>query len=164
MRKVHKLHFAILSMAVIFIFISSCSLTGKNVESPRVTVSKIKIEDINLFEAVLRIEMRVFNVNARAFDIKGIDCELNLEQTRLATGVSNTPTHIPSFETATIPMTVYSSIDDISQCIREMKSKNKISFKIKGKLFLEGGLLKPSMVAFNSDGEISLEGIKALNL
>lgn len=164
MRKAKKHWFALLSMAAILFFIPSCSLTGKNVESPRVTVSKIKIEDINLFEAVLRIEMRVFNVNDRAFDIKGIDCELNLDQTRLATGVSNTPTHIPSFETAVIPMTVYSSIDDIAQCVREMKSKNKISYRIKGKLFLEGGFLKPSMIAFNSDGEISLEGIKALNL
>lgn len=160
----HKNLTALLGATFVLFLLSSCSLTGKPVESPRVTVSKIKIEDINVFEAVLRIEMRVFNINDRSFDIKGIDCELNLDQTKLATGVSNTPTHLPSMETTTIPMTVYSSIEDISQCIKEMKNKNKIYYRVKGKLFLEGGLMKPSMIAFHSDGEIPLDGIQALNL
>ena len=143
---------------------SACSLSGQRLEPPQVTLSSVKIEDINLFEAVLHIEMRVVNSQKESYDIKGIDCVLDLDQTKLASGVSNTPTHIPSFQSATVPLTVYSSVEDMAKCLKELKNKNNINYNIKGKLYLVGGFLKPSMIAFNTDGQISLAGLADLKL
>jgi LEA14-like dessication related protein len=143
---------------------SACSMPGQRVETPRITLSSIKIQDINLFEAVLHIEVRVVNPQNESYDIKGIDCVLDLDEVKLASGVSNTPTHIPSLESALIPLTIYSSVEDIAKCLKDVKGKDKINYNIKGKLYLAGGFLKPSMIAFSTDGQISLQGFKDLKL
>ncbi len=139
-------------------------MPGQRAETPRITLSSIKIQDINLFEAVLHIEVRVVNPQNESYDIKGIDCVLDLDEVKLASGVSNTPTHIPSLESAVIPLTIYSSVEDIAKCLKDVKGKDKINYNIKGKLYLAGGFLKPSMIAFNTDGQISLQGFKDLKL
>ena len=146
------------------LILSACSMPGQRVEPPRITLSSIKIQDINFFEAVLHIEVRVVNPQDATYDVKGIDCVLDLDQVKLASGVSNTLTHIPSLQSAVIPLTIYSSVEDMAKCLKELKGKDKINYNIKGKLHLAGGFLKPSMIAFNTDGQISLEGLKNLKL
>ena len=151
-------------LGLCLLFFSACSMTGQRVEQPRITLSSIKIQDINLFEAVLHIEVRVVNPQNESYDIKGIDCVLDLDQVKLASGVSNTPTRIPSLDSAVIPLTVYSSVEDIAKCLKDLKGKDKINYHIKGKLYLAGGFLKPSMIAFNTDGQISMQGFSELKL
>lgn len=146
------------------LILSACSLPGQRVESPRITLSSIKLQDINLFEAVLHIEMRVLNPQGVSYDIKGIDCVLDMDQVKLASGVSNKPIHLPALQSAVIPLTVYSSVEDMAKCLKELKGKDEINYSIKGKLHLAGGLLKPSMIAFNTDGQISLQGLKDIKL
>ena len=143
-------------MGIFILVLSACAMTGQN-EPPRVTLSSVKIQDINLFEAVLHIEMRVVNPQNVSYDIKGIDCVLDLDNVRLASGVSNTPTHIASLKSSVIPMTVYSSVADVAKCIKSLKGKEAVNYNIKGKLYLEGGFFKPSMIAFNTDGQVSLK-------
>jgi LEA14-like dessication related protein len=144
--------------------LSACTMTGQRADPPRITLSSIKIQDINLFEAVLHIEMRVVNPQNESYDIKGIDCVLDLDQVKLASGVSNTPTHIPSLDSAVIPLTIYSSVEDMAKCLKYLKGKDKINYNIKGKLYMAGGFLKPSMIAFNTEGQISMQGFNDLKL
>jgi LEA14-like dessication related protein len=151
-------------LGLCIVILSSCSMPGQRVEPPQITLSSIKIQDINLFEAVIHIEVRVVNPQDATYDIKGIDCVLDMDQVKLASGVSNIPTHIPSLESAVIPLTIYSSVEDMAKCLRELKGKDRINYNIKGKLHLAGGFLKPSMIAFNTDGQISLEGLKNFKL
>lgn len=143
-------------------FFSACSVTGQRIEPPRVSLSSIKIQDINLFEAVLYIEMRIVNPQDGSYDIKGIDCELDIDGMRLASGVSNTTVHIPSLQSAVVPLTIYSSVDDIAKVLINLKGKEKINYNIKGKLYVAAGFFQPSMLRFKSDGQISLEGFKYL--
>lgn len=164
MRKDITSRLAISCMILIWVSTAGCGFKTGSVESPRVMVSKIKVEDINLFEAVLRIEMRVFNGNSEAFDFKGLDCQLDLENSRLATGVSNMPIHIPPHGTAVIPITVYSSVEDMARIIREIRLKDKVVYQMNGKLFMDGGFFRPDKLAFQSQGEISLEGLKAFRM
>lgn len=151
-------------LGVTLLLFSACSIPGQRVDQPQITLSSVKIQDINLFEAVLHIEVRVVNPQETTYDIKGIDCVLDLDQIKLASGVSNTPLHIPSLQSAVIPMTVYSSVEDIAKCLKELKGKDKINYNIKGNLHLVGGFLKPSMIAFNTDGQVALQGLKDLRL
>ncbi len=146
------------------LIVSACSIPGQRVEPPQITLSAIKIQDINLFEAVLHIEVRVVNPQDASYEIKGIDCVLDLDQVKLASGVSNTPTRVPSLQSAVIPLTIYSSVEDMAKCLKELKGKDKINYNIKGNLHLAGGFLKPSLIAFNTDGQISLQGLKDLKL
>jgi len=151
-------------LGLCFLILSACSMPGQRVDTPQITLSSIKLQDINLFEAVLHIEVRVINPQDVSYDIKGIDCVLDMDQVKLASGVSNKPIHIPSLQSAVIPLTIYSSVEDMSKCLKELKGKDEINYSFKGKLHLAGGFLKPSMIAFNTDGQISLQGLKDLKL
>lgn len=159
-----RFQLALICMLSMWMFLPACGVKSTTVAAPQVTVSKIKLEDINLFEAVVRVEMRVINVNDAPVDFKGLNCELHVDNTRLATGVSNLPIHIPSRQSALIPITVYSSVEDMTRVLKDIRSKDKVTYKMNGKLYMDGGLFKPDSLAFQSKGEISLEGLKAFRM
>ena len=144
---------------VLFITMSSlgCASPGKRLESPQISLAHIEVVEAQLFETVLRIDLRVFNTNAVALEVKGIDCSLELNGKDFARGVSDAQVHIPANGTEKIPMTVYSSLVDMARGFLRAQDEEKLSYKIKGRLRLEGGLMVPSVIPFSSDGEISLK-------
>jgi LEA14-like dessication related protein len=137
----------------------SCATISKDLEPPRVHVIDIQVQEIRALEAVLKIELRVMNANDIEVDIKGIDCELEINGKHFASGVTDQKTKIPAYGTTVVPMVIYSSVLDVVRGVLGIKEKEKIEYKISGRLHLEGDLLVPSSIRFQSDGDLSLEGI-----
>ncbi len=146
-------------LSTIILILWGCAGPGKRLEPPRVSLANIGVKEIKAFESVFQIELRVFNTNDVAIEIKGIDCELELDDNHLARGVTKTSTKIPSYGTATIPVDVYSSVLDIVKSVLTLPNKEKLKYKIKGRVHLGGGLLVPSEIPFKSEGELSLQSI-----
>ena len=71
------------------LFLVGCAGPGKKLAPPRITLTNIKVQEIKVFESVFQIELRVVNPNDVAIDIKGLDCELELNDKHFASGVSN---------------------------------------------------------------------------
>jgi LEA14-like dessication related protein len=134
----------------------SCATISKDLEPPRVHVIDIQVQEVRALEAVLRIELRVINVNDIEVDVKGIDCELEINGKHFASGVTDQKTKIPSYGTTVVPMVVYSSVLDVVRGVLGVKEKEKIEYKISGRLHLEGDMMVPSFIRFESDGELSL--------
>ena len=149
--------FVLLSGMVLIFF--GCAGPGKRLEPPRVKIANIQVKELKAFESVFQIELRVINPNDVAIDVKGIDCELEIDDKHLASGVSKTATNIPAFGTDTITVDVYSSVVDIVKSVIGLHGKEKLKYKIKGRVHLGGGLLVPSTIPFKSEGELSLQGI-----
>jgi len=122
-------------------------------------IVNIRVQEVKGFEAVFQIQLRVFNTNDVPIDVSGIDCELELNGRHFASGVSNKKAKIPSYATAIIPIVVYSSVLDMVKSMLGLRNKEKLKYKITGKVRVDGGLLVPSVIPFKSDGELSLEGI-----
>jgi len=144
--------FSVLSLA-------GCAGVGKTLEPPRVTLANIQVEEVKAFETVFQIELRVFNTNDIAIEIKGIDCELELNDRKFASGVSKVEKTIPSYGTDTVPITLYSSVLDMVRGVLNLPGKEKLKYKVSGRVRLGGGPLVPSVVPFKSEGEFSLEGL-----
>ena len=144
-------------LMVILLILSGCAGWGKRLESPRITLSNFNVQEIKIFESVFTIEMRVFNTNDTPMEIKGLNCDLELNGKRLATGVANVNTNIPSYETALIPMTLYSSVLDVVTVLRGLVKTEKIEYKLTGRLRLGKGTM-PSTIPFKSIGELPLQG------
>jgi LEA14-like dessication related protein len=119
-------------------------------------VIDIQVLEVRALEAVLRIELRVMNVNDIEVEIKGIDCELEINGKHFASGVTDQKTKIPSYGTTVVPMVVYSSVLDVIRGVLGVKEKEKIEYKISGRLHLEDDIMVPSFIRFQSDGELSL--------
>lgn len=137
---------------------SGCAGLGKRLEPPRITLANIKVQKVKVFESVFEIEIRLFNTNEVAFEIKGIDCELELNGRRFATGVSNAQIKIPPYETALIPVTVYSSVLDVVMGLPGLSKTEELEYKITGSLRLDQGTMS-SVIPFKSSGKLPLGGL-----
>jgi LEA14-like dessication related protein len=138
------------------LILSGCAGLGRRLEMPRITLSNFSVQEIKVFESVFKIEMRVFNTNDVPLEIKGLNCNLELNGRRLATGVTNIKIDIPSYETAIVPMTLYSSVLDVVAVLRGLAKTEKLQYKLTGRLRLGKGVI-PSTLPFESTGELPLQ-------
>lgn len=147
---------------VIFLFgtfLSGCAGLGKRLEPPKINIVDIRPIEVKALESVLQIELRVFNTNDISIKIKGLNCELDINDRRFALGVSNDEINIPSFGTETISILVYSSVLDIFRGVIGFQNKEKLKYKIKGKVRLYAASLAPVTVPFMSEGELSFKNL-----
>ena len=143
-------------LMVILLILFGCAGWGKRLETPRITLSNFNVQEIKIFESVFTIEMRVFNTNDTSLEIKGLNCDLELNGKRLATGVANVKINIPSYETAIIPMTLYSSVLGVVKVLRSLAKTENLEYKLTGRLRIGGGAI-PSTIPFKSTGELPLK-------
>jgi LEA14-like dessication related protein len=133
-----------------------CIGPGKRLEPLRITLTHIQVQEIKVFETVFEIELRLFNSNDIAVEIKGLDCEVELNDMHFASGISNKETTIPPYDTATIPVTIYSSVLDLVKTLIDSGTKEKMQYRLKGRLHLSGDTKLPSAIPFETEGELSL--------
>ena len=138
--------------------VTGCAGLGKTLDPPRISLSNVKFQESKALETVLQIELRVFNTNDIPIKVKGLDCDLELNGKRFATGVLSVDTEIPAFGTTTVPVTLYSSVVDLFRGIIGLQKKEKLKFGVSGRLHLEGGFLIPSTYPFRAEEELALEG------
>ena len=147
-----------ISVVLVMFLLPACVGPGKKMEPPRITLTNIQVQEIKVLESVFLIELRVINPNDVAVEIKGLSCEVELNDKHFASGVSNKKTNVPPYDTATVPITVYSSVLDLARGLVDSGKKEKIKYKLKGRVHLVGGPSVPSVIPFESEGELSLPG------
>ena len=156
-------YFGLLGALSLLLFVlSGCAGFGKRLESPRITLANIKVQETKVLETVFQIEIRVFNTNEVTLEVTGIECDIELNDKHFATGVSKVETKIPSYETTLIPMTMYSSILDIVMGLKGLSNTVKLKYRITGKLSLGKGAV-PAVIPFESHGELPLGGLLVPN-
>ena len=148
-----------LGLTACLLFAIGCAGLGKTLETPRVSFADVRLEEVKGIENVVHMQIRVFNTNDVPLRVKGIDCELSMNGKRLATGVSKVDQEIPAYDTALIPLTLYSSVVDLFRGLISLQGKDKVTFSLAGKLRVEGGLWMPSAIPFSAENELTLEGL-----
>ena len=145
------------SIGIILFILTGCASPGKRLESPRIHISDIRPGEIKPLEAVFLVELRVLNPNDIHLKVKGIDCELEVNDRRFASGVGKVDIEIPAYGSSVIPVTVYSSVIDTVRGLLGFKDREKLRYRIHGRLRIEGGLLVPPYIGFESQGELDLK-------
>jgi LEA14-like dessication related protein len=148
-------------LSIIALSLLGCATVG--MQPPRVHVVDLQVQEVKAFETVIKMALRVINVNDMEVRIKGIDCDLEINDKPFATGVSDQKTTISAHGTTLVPMIVYSSVFDVVRGIVGLKGKEKIEYKISGRIHLEGDVLTPSSVRFESGGELSLKDLTQMD-
>ena len=132
---------------------------GMMLDPPRVQLADIQVQEVKPLESVFLIQLRVLNPNDAAFAVSGLDCELQINDKRFATGVSDVKTQIPPYGTTIIPVTVYSSVVDVVRGIMGFQGTEALKYRIAGKMRVKSEALGSSNVPFASEGELSLKGM-----
>lgn len=141
---------------LLLLAVIGCAGIAKRLEAPRVSLVDIAVKEIKTLETVFHIEMRILNPNDLDLVIKGMNCDLDVNGSRLASGVSDVRSTIPAYGTATVPVQVYSSVAAMFRGILNLQNKKTLHYQLKGGIRIEGGTLMPSVLPFKSEGELTL--------
>ena len=144
----------------VLLLLAGCAGLGKRLEPPRVILSNIAVQKVTIFETTIEVKLRIFNTNDIPIEIIGTECDLELMGNHFATGVSNDKLNIPSYESATIPVVVYSSVVSIIKNLLTLQNTEKLKYKLTGRIRIEGGALLPPTIPFKSEGELSLDAFQ----
>lgn len=139
--------------------LAGCAGLGKPLEAPRVSLSNIQVQETKGLETTFLVHLRVTNPNEVDLDIKGVDCDLEINGKPFAYGISNTQVKVPAFGSETIPVQVYSSVLDIVRGLFGLQQREDLSYRAKGKVRMEGGGLMPSTLPFDSQGTVSIKDL-----
>lgn len=151
----HPFRFAAALLAVLTL--AGCAGIGKPLETPRVSISNIQVQESKGMETAFLVQLRVTNPNDVDLDIKGVDCDLEINGKPFAYGISNTPVKVPAFGSETVPVTVYSSVLDIIKSLFGLQHREDLSYQVKGKVRMAGGGFMPSTLPFDSQGTVSIK-------
>ena len=139
--------------------LSGCAGIGKPLETPRVSLSNIQVQESKGMETAFLVLLRVANPNDVDLDIKGVDCDLEINGKPFAYGISNAQVKVPAFGSETIPVTVYSSVLDIIKGLFGLPQREDLSYQVKGKVRMAGGGIMPSTLPFDSQGTVSIKDL-----
>ena len=143
---------------LIFIMLIGCAGLGYNVEPPRVKLADLKVKEMKVLESVFQVQLRVFNTNEVSLEVKGIECELELNGEPFALGVSNTDIEIGPYTTEILPVLVYSSVIDMVKGIHGLQKNEQLNYRLKGKLRL-GANDFASVLPFSSEGSLPIKNL-----
>jgi LEA14-like dessication related protein len=141
--------------------LSGCAGFGKTIEPPRAHIANISVQEMRGLETVFQVELRVMNTNDVPLTVKGMDCELRINDRAFAMGVTGYQVEIPAFGTAIVPINLYSSVLDMLKNVVGMglEKADKLNYKLAGNIRIEGGTMMPSSLPFESKGELSLSDL-----
>ena len=154
--KYHNLPTSGIIVLASILLLAGCAGLGKHLEPPRISLAGIQPVEFTGLETVFRIQLRVFNSNDMDLNIKGIEADLALNGKPFANGVSKTETNIPAFDTALVPVTVYSSVIDIFRSVQGLQKSEQLTYRLKGKLMLSGEGMTAASLPFDREGRITL--------
>ncbi|MDH3884470.1 MAG: LEA type 2 family protein [Desulfobacterales bacterium] len=161
MMQTFKLQKGIIVTVFFLVYIFGCAGMGQRLEPPRVKLANIRLEAFNVLETVFDVQLRVFNTNETALQIRGVESELSINGKAFAIGVSESDVDVPAYGTALVPLRVYSSVFDIIKSAAGLHNQEELRYHIKGKLRL-GANTFPRVLPFESEGNISLPDIPEL--
>lgn len=141
--------------------LSGCAGLGRPLETPRVSLANIQGLESSGMESALLVHLRVQNPNEVDLDIRGTECDVEINGKPFAYGMSNTPVRIPAFGSDTVPVKVYTSVIDIFRGLLSLPGRDELSYRVKGKVRLGGGGFIPSSLPFESHGSISVKDLSA---
>ena len=146
------------------LLISGCASLGPTMEAPRISLVSMRslpVESGDL-ETVFQIDLRLINPNDVPLKIRGIDCQLDVNRSTLAAGVSDQEVTLPRLGTAVVPVTVYASMSDFVWALFRMLSTHSgraesfdLNYTLHGRVFLAEGLPGLNRLTFETQGDLS---------
>ena len=134
---------------------SGCASLIQPTEPPHISVVHFKLIDIQLLEQEYELTLRVLNPNDTPLAIKGLSYTLEINNSKLAQGVSNQPVTIPAFSEKKLKLTMISGTFGIVRQLQSLEQSNQsaLNYRISGKLSLDNQLIP---LYFEKTGSLDL--------
>ena len=138
------------------LLLPSCSTLPKDFETPRVNIANLSPKDLTFFEQRFDVQLRIQNPNDMDLVIKGIRCDIDLNDREFGTGLSGQNVTVPRFGSEIVNVEVITSLGNFLRQVQDLSnsSRSKFHYRLKGTAFVES----PSTfkVPFDEKGEVDL--------
>ena len=142
------------------VVLAGCTSLGAKLETPRVSLVGIQLQEASFFEQRLRVRLRVQNPNDLVLPVRGIDVQFELDGEDFAQGVSERAFDVPALGEAEFDMLVTANA---ATALLKILDKDRggrleaLDYRIRGKLSTSLGLLRS--VPFDERGQIDLDSL-----
>ena len=143
------------------LLMGGCASLTPSLEPPRISLVNMTPQPTRDMESVFQLELRLINPNDVPLDLKGIDCRLEINDSTIASGVSNQAAELPALGTLVYPVTVYASASDfILLMVRLMAGSHRspedveLTYRLVGRVFLADALPGLNRLTFTSEGDL----------
>jgi len=138
------------------LLVTGCATVPLDMEAPKITVANIAPKDLAVFEQRFDVQLRIQNPNDTDLGLKGIRCDIELNDQEFGNGMSGQKVTVPRFGSEVVHVEVITGLGSFLRQFQEINKSGvgKVRYRLKGTAFAES----PSSVKFPFDekGEIDL--------
>ncbi len=134
-----------------------CAGVTQSIKPPRVNITDLRIQDVKPLETAFQVELRIVNPNDFPLTVKGIECDLELNDQKFGSGVSGDTATIPAFGTDVVSILVYSSMINLVRGFLKLPEREQLSYRITGSLRVATGSSSATSVPFENKGTLDLK-------
>jgi len=144
-----------LCLLIFFSGFAGCSGLFRTLERPRVNIANIIAKEIKLFEQVFDLELRIQNPNDLPLAINGLAFEMEVNEKRFATGVSNQSLTIDRLSSAVVHVQAITTMWGLLQQVAAYQQTRtpRVTYRMKGTIYSSSPSVK---LAFDDSGEFQV--------
>jgi LEA14-like dessication related protein len=143
---------------LVLLALSALSLGGcaalPKLEAPKLSVVSMKMQSADFFSQRLQLRMRVLNPNTRELPIKGISYRIEVNDTELGQGLTNTPFVVPAMGEAEFDVQVTTNLAGALGKLLGRRSQDSLQYRLVGEVALSSGFLR--RIPFDERGSVKL--------
>jgi LEA14-like dessication related protein len=133
---------------------AGCAMLPK-FESPRLSVVSMEMQSADIFSQRMKVRMRVMNPNARELPVKGISYRIEVNDSELGQGLTNTPFVVPAMGEAEFDVQVTTNLAGmLGKLLSRRGSQDQLQYRLVGEVALSSGFLR--RIPFDERGSVKL--------
>jgi LEA14-like dessication related protein len=142
-------------LIALVLLLFGCAALYQSMERPRINIANVMPRDIKLFEQVFDLELRIQNPNDTPLEVNGLAFELELNDKRFATGVSNQSLVIDRLSSNVIHVEAITTLVGFLWQVAEYQQTKspRLSYRITGSVYSGSAGTK---LHFDDSGEINI--------
>lgn len=129
-------------MLLLGLALGGCATLAPKLEPPTLSVTSVQILGGSLQEQQLHLAIHVVNPNARAIDVRSIECNLELSGQPFATGNTDAPFTLPASGATDFGLNVTAHLDAALATLIGGLGHRSVDYRLFGTVHLGSGLVR----------------------
>jgi len=134
--------------------LGACAALAPRLEPPQLTVTRVELVGGSLQEQQVHLILHVVNPNARAIDVRGIDCNMDLNGDAFAAGSTEAAFTLPAAGETDFGLNVTAHLDAALVALVSGLGHKTVEYRMYGQVHLSGGLIRN--IPFEQKGRVKL--------
>ncbi len=134
--------------------LGACAAMLPRLEPPQLTVTRVDLVGGDLQQQQVHLTLHVVNPNARAIDVRGIDCNLDLNGEAFAAGSTEAAFTLPASGSTDFGLNVTANLDAALVALLSGLGHKTVDYRMYGQVHLSGGLVRN--IPFEQKGRVKL--------